>query len=80
MDIINGFDPPNDDDLIGGGSDWKTIIKFVLGVIGIILLLVILAPVLPFVIQAIVFVVTLPFRLIGWIINGIKNAVKKRKQ
>lgn len=80
LDIINGFDPPNDDDLIGGGSDWKTIIKFVLGVIGIILLLVILAPVLPFVIQAIVFVVTLPFRLIGWIINGIKNAVKKRKQ
>lgn len=80
LDIINGFDPPNDDDLIGNNPDWKTIIKFVLGIIGIILLLVILAPVLPFVFQAVIWVITLPFRLIGWIVNGIKNAVKKRKQ
>ena len=80
LDIINGFDPPNDDDLIGNNPDWKTIIKFVLGIIGIILLLVILAPVLPFVFQAVIWVITLPFRLIGWIFKSISNAVKKRKQ
>lgn len=79
IDIINGFDPPNDDDLFGGKFDWKTIIKFILGVIGIILLLVLLAPVLPFIVQAVVWVITLPFKLIGALFKGISNAVKKRK-
>ena len=54
--------------------------KWILAIIALILLLVIFGPILPYIIKAVVWVVMLPFKLIGAIFKGISNAVKKRKR
>ena len=61
--------------------------KLILLIIGLILLLVIFGPILPYIIKAIVWVIMLPFRLIAAIIKafkkeptGTKNTVSKSKK
>lgn len=53
--------------------------KWILGIIAAILLLIILAPVLPYIIRFVVWVVLLPFKAIGALFKGIKNAANKGK-
>lgn len=54
--------------------------QVVLGALALIILLVILMPILPYLVKAVVWVIALPFKLIGAIFKGIGNAVKKRKR
>lgn len=42
--------------------------------------LVILMPILPYIVKLVLWVISLPFKLIGAIFKGISNAVKKRKR
>lgn len=53
--------------------------KWILGIIAAILLLIILAPVLPYIIRFVVWVVLLPFKAIGALFKGIKKAASKDK-
>lgn len=56
--------------------------KLILLIIGLILLLVILGPILPYIIKAVIWVIMLPFRLIATIFKAIKKLSedsKKRK-
>lgn len=64
VDIINGFNPPP------SGVDWW---KLVLMVIALILFAVLLAPVLPYVLKALIWVVALPFKAIGKIIKKFES-------
>ena len=52
-------------------------VKWILGIIAAILLLIILAPILPYIIRFVVWVVLLPFKAIGALFKGIKNDVNK---
>lgn len=54
-------------------------VKWILGIIAAILLLIILAPILPYIIRFVVWVVLLPFKAIGALFKGIKNDVNKGK-
>lgn len=56
-------------------NDWK----WVLALISFLLVLLILIPVLPYLIQLIAWIITLPFKLIKWIINLFKKDNKKKK-
>ena len=73
VDHISGYTPSVEPDDL----DWW---KILLAVLALIVLLIIFMPILPYVIKAIVWVILLPFKLIGWIFKSISNAVKKRKQ
>ena len=73
IDHISGYTPSVEPDDL----DWW---KILLAVLALIVLLIIFMPILPYVIKAIVWVILLPFKLIGWIFKSISNAVKKRKQ
>ena len=73
IDHISGYTPSVEPDDL----DWW---KILLAVLALIVLLIIFMPILPYVIKAIVWVILLPFKLIGWIFKSISDAVKKRKQ
>ena len=73
IDHISGYTPSVEPDDL----DWW---KILLAVLALIVLLIIFMPILPYVIKAVVWVILLPFKLIGWIIKSISDAVKKRKQ
>lgn len=53
---------------------------WILAVLGLILLVVILAPILPFIIQALIWLIVTPFKLIAAGIKGIKNSVKNKRE
>ena len=57
IDVIGEISPPMKFD----SNDWW---KWALALVGIILLLILLAPVLPYIIQGAIFIVFLPFKLI----------------
>lgn len=77
IDIINGFDPPNDNRLFDDDSafPWKRILAIIL----LILLLVFLAPILPYIVRVVIWIIALPFKLIGALFKGIKNSFHKRE-
>lgn len=52
--------------------------KIVLAVVAIILLCVIFTPILPYLIQVIVWVIALPFKLLGALFKGISKAVRRK--
>lgn len=54
-------------------------LKWVLALISVLLVLLILIPILPYVIQLLVRIILLPFKLIKWIINLFKKENKKKK-
>lgn len=76
LDIINGFDPPDDDRLWDNSKD---LIKKIIAIILLLLLIAILSPILPTIIQAVVWLITLPFKLLGSLFKGIGNIFKKDK-
>lgn len=67
IDIIPDFDKPLEQ------PDWSEWIKRILAIIVLIVILIVLAPVLPYVLKFVVWVVTLPFRAIGWLVKSIKK-------
>ena len=58
-----------------GGFDWKKI----LALIAIILLFIVLMPLLPTLVNVVIKILMLPFKLIGAIIKGIEKAFHKRE-
>lgn len=71
-DDIPGNKPEYDDGC--GGISWSTILMLV----GLVVLLIILAPILPYIIQFIVWVISLPFKAIAAIVKGIQKAAKAK--
>lgn len=65
IDVIGGFTDKN-----SGGVEWW---KVILMVLALILFIVIIYPILPYVIKAIVWIITLPFKLIGKLIKAFKK-------
>lgn len=65
IDVIGSFTDKNK-----GGFDW---LKIVLMILALILFIVIIYPILPYVIKAIVWIITLPFKLIGKLIKAFKK-------
>lgn len=80
IDIIPDIDPPpeeafeSDDGCFG--LSWETLIMIAAGIV----LLIILMPFLPTIASVIVWIISLPFKLIAGIVNGIKKAVNKPKK
>lgn len=60
-------------------SNWGKLnwLKWVLAIVAVILLCVFLAPLLPYIIQAVIWVVLLPFKAIGALFKGIKKRGKQ---
>ena len=56
-----------------GDKDWEKILGTVLLMIGIILIVIMLAPLLPVLIRLFIWLITLPFRLIGAMVKSLKN-------
>lgn len=56
-------------------KDWQK----ALAIIGIVLVLILLIPILPYIIQLIVWIIKLPFKCIKWIISLFKKDNKKKK-
>lgn len=74
-DNIPGITPPPNT-TADGGRDWW---RIVIAVLVLLVLIVLLSPILPYIGQAIVWMISLPFRLIGWIINNSIKKTKKKK-
>lgn len=51
----------------------KDLLKWILMIIVLVVVLIIFAPILPYVLKFVIWVVTLPFRAIGWLIKPIKK-------
>ena len=56
-----------------GDKDWEKILGTILLMIGLILIVIMLAPLLPVLIRLVIWLITLPFRLIGAIVKSLKN-------
>ena len=56
-----------------GDKDWEKILGTILLMIGIILIVIMLAPLLPVLIRLVIWLIALPFRLIGAIVKSLKN-------
>lgn len=71
-----GDKPINDTELdVELNDNWKWILPLILT----ILLLILFAPLLPYIIKAVIWVVTLPFRVIGAIVKGLKKSKSQSK-
>lgn len=60
-----------------GDNDWEKILGTILFVIAMIIIVVLFAPILPYIIKLVIWLITLPFKLIGAVVKGIANAIKK---
>lgn len=76
MDIAADGTPP----VISTEDGWPDWVKWIVGLVALLLIVMILWPVLPYIIKAVVWVVTLPFKLIGMIVKSVKNTSKKRRR
>lgn len=54
--------------------------QWLISILGLILILAILAPILPLIIQGVIWLIMLPFKLIGAIVKGVRSSAKKKKQ
>ncbi len=72
------MNPDNNNTFEFDFSNWGKLnwLKYVLAIIAVILLCIILAPVLPYIINAVIWVVLLPFKAIGALFKGIKKRGK----
>ncbi|MEG2540371.1 MAG: hypothetical protein RSB59_01160 [Clostridia bacterium] len=74
IDVVNDITSPVD--MEDDPAWWKIL----LGVIMLVLLLIILSPILPFIIQGLVWIICLPFKAIGALFKAIKNSNRKKKE
>ncbi len=72
MDIASDATPPLEtiDD-----TDWW---KIILMVVALLFIIILLAPVLPYILKAVIWVVMLPFKAIAALVNAIKKAATKK--
>ena len=70
-----GRDPINDEHYEVGLSDTG---KWILAIIALIILIIVLGPILPYIIKAVVWIVMLPFKAIATLVKGIQKAAKKK--
>ena len=70
IDMVNGLIPPND---LDEGCNSKLII----GIALLLLLIVILAPLLPYLVKAVIWVISLPFKAIAAIVKAIQKNKKE---
>ena len=70
IDMVNGLIPPND---LDEGCNSKLII----GVALLLLLVIILAPLLPYLVRAVIWVISLPFKAIAAIVKAIQKNKKE---
>ena len=71
-----GSDKPiNEEHIEVGLSDTG---KWILAIIALVILLIVLGPILPYIIKAIVWIVMLPFKAIASLVNAIKKSAKKK--
>ena len=70
IDIIHESTPPVETIDDTADSDWW---KKLLMIVAIIFLIILLLPFLPYIIKGIVWVIMLPFRIVGWIIKALKQ-------
>ena len=56
-----------------GDKDWEKILGTILLMIGIILIVIMLAPLLPVLIRLVIWLIALPFRLIRAMVKSLKN-------
>ena len=73
IDVVGGVSAPIEKDGIAWG-------KLIIAILAIILLIVLLWPVMPYIIRAIIWVIALPFRAIAALCKAISNAAKKRRR
>ena len=59
-----------------GVAWWKVLVA----ILAVILLLVLLAPILPYIFQAIIWVILLPFKAIAALFKALSNSAKKRRR
>lgn len=64
---------PSSDVPVNTNKDNNDLWKIIFGILGIILIFVILYPILPYIVQLVVWIITLPFKLIKKLINGGKK-------
>ena len=72
VDAVGAITPPVE---FEGNAWWK----WVLGTVLLFLLLILLAPVLPYIIQLIVWIICLPFKAIAALIKAIQNKRKGKE-
>lgn len=63
-----------------GDKDWEKLLGTILFVIALIIIVVLFAPILPYIIKLVIWIITLPFKLIGVVIKGIANAIKNTRK
>lgn len=73
IDVVGGITAPIEKD----GISWG---KLILALLALIVIVVLLAPILPYVIRAVIWVILLPFKAIAALVRAISNAVKKRRR
>ncbi len=73
IDHISGYTPSIE-------PEFNDLWKIILGVLLLIVLCVLFAPILPYIIQAIVWVVLLPFKVIAAIFNGVNKSTRKKSR
>ena len=73
IDVVNGITPPVD---LDDELEWW---KILIGVILLILLIMLLFPILPYLIKAVLWIISLPFKFIAWICRSCKEKKRTRK-
>ena len=63
-----------------GEMGFIDIISTIITLVLIVLFVILLAPVLPYLIKLVIWIIMLPFKLIGAVIKGIANAIKKTRK
>ncbi len=76
IDIVNGITTPTN---LSSEDGWPEWLKWTVGVVALILAIILLWPILPLIIKAVVWVVTLPFKLIAAIVKALKKPKEKRR-
>lgn len=71
VDMINGFTAPPAE------LEWW---KLLLGAILLIILLIVLMPILPYIIKAVVWIICLPFKVIGAMVKSVRNRKKSEER
>ena len=76
VDIISDIVGP----VIPDNDKWQEVLKIIIAILFGVILLVLLYPILPYLIKGIVWVITLPFKLIKSIINVVSSESKNKRE
>lgn len=77
IDAVASASKPIDYSGLNGRRDWTKIIAFILGVLMLIILLIVCAPFLPYILRVLLWVVTLPVKIVSGIFKVIRRFLKR---